>query len=61
MKNPIVEIYKMSNGELTIKEFATNEQASNYYHSKIAELDYTDYNGEAGGIGCDYRITLNLA
>jgi len=66
MKNATVTITPMSkhinNGEIKVLEFSKNRNAMNYFISLCDEkgYDYELNSTYAGGIGHDYKITLNL-
>ena len=55
-----IEITTMSTGSVTVKTFTTNAEAYTYFANFCDEHGYDyDYSTcDAGGRGCDYRITL---
>lgn len=55
-----IEIQSMSTGETTIKTFINNAEAYTYFANFCDEhgYDYDYATCDAGGIGCDYRITI---
>ena len=68
MTNAIVTITPMqkhiNNGETKVLEFINNREATNYFtglcDEKGYDFEFNSTGADAGGIGHDYEITLNL-